>query len=130
MKSCFSVGHLSQRVRPRLWLNSFSKRMYCPFTRSIYCVMTNWKKLLFYLNYKRYWGRTDCASRKRLLPLWYKPPVSHRDSRTKRSWLGVLGYRRLQSRRSQQNTVLRQENFRKRFQEWNGLPVSLHAILA
>lgn len=130
MKSCFSVGHLSQRVRPQLWLNSFSKLMYCPFTRSIYCVITKWKKLIFYQNYKSHRSRTDCASRERLLPLWYEPPVSHRDSWTKRSWLGVLGYQHLQNRRSQQNTVLRQGKFRKGVPRMEWLSIPLHALLA
>lgn len=81
--------------------------MYCPFIRSIYCVITNWRKDIFYQNYRSYWSRADCASGRRLLSLWYKPPVFHTDSWTKRSWLSVWGYQRLRSRRSRQSTGLR-----------------------
>lgn len=80
--------------------------MYCPFYWSIYCVIKNQKRPMFYQNYWSYWSRTDCASGRRHLSLWYKPPVFHKDSWSKRSCLGVWGSPHLQYRRNLQNTVL------------------------
>lgn len=63
-------------------------------------------------NYQRnYWSSPDCAHWKRPWSPLCKLPVSHKYSRTKRSWLGVWECQHPLSRKSQQNTDLTRKVF-------------------